>query len=85
MDWRGVLSRRFPERRRGSRTQRVSLQDVSFPVHDGFQERGAVRSRAPLPQRIAELRGALPEYHQADLRDLVRFFTLGGLRSRLLG
>jgi ubiquinone/menaquinone biosynthesis C-methylase UbiE len=34
--------------------------------------------------RIRELRNSLPRYHQTDLNDLITFFALGGLRSRLL-
>jgi SAM-dependent methyltransferase len=37
-----------------------------------------------LRQRIADLRAALPRHHQVDLRDLITFFALGGLKSRLL-
>jgi len=37
-----------------------------------------------LRQRIQELRAALPRHHQIDLRDLITFFALGGLTSRLL-
>jgi ubiquinone/menaquinone biosynthesis C-methylase UbiE len=37
-----------------------------------------------LQQRFQEMRAALPQHHQQDLRDLVTFFRLGGLRCSLL-
>jgi len=39
---------------------------------------------AALSEGIRRLRSALPPHHAADLRDLITFFALGGLRSRLL-
>src|SRR5581483_6527508 len=35
--------------------------------------------------RLREMRSALPDHHQRDLRDLAMFFGLGGLRCELLG
>lgn len=37
-----------------------------------------------LEQSIRNLRVALPPHHKGDLRDLITFFALGGLRCRLL-
>jgi arsenite methyltransferase len=45
----------------------------------------ARRSKDPLlRQQLQDLRAALPQHHQKDLRDLITFFGLGGLRCPLL-
>lgn len=38
-----------------------------------------------LRSAISSMRTAMPTYHQRDLKDLVTFFRLGGLRSRYVG
>jgi ubiquinone/menaquinone biosynthesis C-methylase UbiE len=42
------------------------------------------RTSNKLREQIAAIRATLPPFHQADLRDLIRFFRLGGLSSPLL-
>lgn len=54
------------------------------PYMIAFKSRRRSTLEPVLRQRIQELRAALPRNHQIDLRDLITFFALGGLRSDLL-
>ena len=65
-------------------------QDARFhttflaPYMVAFKSAARRGADAALEEGINRLRAALPRHHQADLRDLVTFFGLGGLRCRLL-
>jgi arsenite methyltransferase len=65
---------------------RASLYQTFFSPYMVAIKSPALRSRdSDTSRRLRALVESLPTHHRADLRDLDRFFTLGGLRSALPG
>jgi len=54
------------------------------PYMVAFKSKARRASDPFLRARIDDIRRALPVHHRRDLRDLMTFFALGGLRCRLL-
>lgn len=74
-------------RRAGAALQRRAKMYQTFLAPFMVAFKSAVRrgdDRA-LSDRLRAMREALPHHHQVDLRDLVTFFRLGGLRCTGLG